>query len=689
MDSLRVACLLSAVVWLGCSKEKEPPVAEKKPSIQQSAQPAPEEPAETPPGFTEENLRHLVHSPSGGDRELLFRLLSSDAVARRWAPLGLGLSCNEKNATETENRLVNAVAGWMSGTTPPTSDELGTAAWAIGACASPSAEDVLRSWLAPDPATAKTGQSAAGVFGLGALADRKGRLSERTQTALLDAAAREGRAELLQPLGRIGRLSEAVGAHILEVTGTLLTLKDRPGSRHALFALGSAGPSAAAPLTQVLLSEKYTPEERAAAAQALSRLGEVGQTALDESLRDLLGRGLPVSYDRELWVPLRAILENLRTVTEAKTNLAELGALVLPEGKEREKLAQRRRLIWLRCEAARLLAGKNYKAPALLSCDPEKGRDFRLAQLEVLGRDKLIGAREKEHLAALEAEDPVVAQAALRLLAGHQEVTRSAEILEKALKSKSPGTQATAAQIITTYPSRAHDDRDKEGPREGVVLALKDLLSTENTEVAGEARAAAIEAAGAVGALSLKPAIEELCNGKTQAMWDPARRALALLGSKEANCPRTPPAASAAARELPGKVTLIAETDVGQLILSVDGRDAPHSAAHFLKKVDTKYYDGLKVHGARAGFAVQFGDKDGDGYQDGPSGDLPHEVSPRPFTTGSFGMSAFSPGSQDAQIFVLLSDAPQLHGSRVHLGQVEGPFHLLAVGDVIHSIRRK
>jgi peptidyl-prolyl cis-trans isomerase B (cyclophilin B) len=689
VDSLKLTRVLLSFLCLACTKDPEPPPPGGKDATSESKpEKAPKTEVQTPAGFTEDSLRDLVHAPHGGDRALLFRLLSSDAAARRWAPLGLGMTCNESNAADTENRLLSAVATWLGGAEPPKADELRTAGWAIGVCAAPSAENVLRAWLGVTPATEKTGLTEAGVFGLGALADRKGTLSEQTQTALLEAASREKRAELLQPLGRIGRLSEAVGAHILEVTGSLLTQKERPGSRHAIFALGSAGPSAEGPLTQILLTEKYTPEERAAAAQALSRLGEVGQNALDKGLRDLLSRGLPTSYDRELWVPLRAVIDNLKSASESKPKLVELATLVLPEGSEREKSAQRRRLIWLRCEAARLLAQANFNFPALTSCDPEGGRDFHLAQIEVLGRDQLKGARKKEFQKALSASDPVVAQAALRLLASHQEVEISAEILENALKSGAPGTQATAAQLITTYPDRAHDKKDKEGPREGIVSALKELLVSDRS-VASEARAAAIEAAGAVGALSLKPEIEKHCNGPAQALWDPARRALALLGNPKANCPNQPPTGTSALPSFSGEVTLVAETDVGELVFHLDGRDAPHSAAHFLKKVEEKFYDGLRVHGARAGFAVQFGDKDGDGYQDGPSEALPHEVSPRPFTTGSFGMSAFSPGSQDAQIFVILSEAPQLHGSRVHLGQVEGPFHLLVVGDVIHSLRRK
>src|SRR5690606_27771160 len=139
--------------------------------------------------------------------------------------------------------------------------------------------------------------------------------------------------------------------------------------------------------------------ERAAAAQALSRLGSEGQKALDETLRDLLSRGLPTTYDRPLWIALRAILEGLEQAQTAKKSLGELSSLVLPEaavlpdaavppeagvspqGQDRSKAAQRRRLIWLRCQAARLLAGSRYEFAPLLSCDPDKGREFQLAQI--------------------------------------------------------------------------------------------------------------------------------------------------------------------------------------------------------------------------------------------------------------------------------------------------------------------
>jgi cyclophilin family peptidyl-prolyl cis-trans isomerase len=93
------------------------------------------------------------------------------------------------------------------------------------------------------------------------------------------------------------------------------------------------------------------------------------------------------------------------------------------------------------------------------------------------------------------------------------------------------------------------------------------------------------------------------------------------------------------------------------------------------------------VHGSRAGFAAQFGDKDGDGYASEIETERTSEASPAFFTAGSFGVSSFSPGTPSSQIFVVVSDAPQLTGERVYLGRAEGPWQLLTTDDVLYSIK--
>lgn len=638
--------------------------------------------------MTEAEIRALVGDLSNESTERFVRLLHGDAAARRWAPLALGLRCKPDNVDEILPQLLGATASWSVGKEPANPDDLRTAGWAIGACATDEAEEVLRSWLTPSGQSTPSGLVEAAVLGLASIADRRGKLSERTQTAVLDAAARFERPDFLLPLGRIGRLSDAVGAHILEVTGNLLTKKDKGSRRHTIFALGSAGPSAAAPLAQVLQTNSFTAEERAAAAQALGRLGGAGQKALDESLAALLSRGLPVEYDRPLWIPLRAIFETLEEAADSQKVLAEIAAVVLPEGKDRKKSAQRRRLIWLRCQAAGLLAKGRTEYKPLLDCDPQEGRDFQLAQLKVLDSERI----QKDRLALFkkrtESEDPVIAQAALRLIASHPEIEESAALLLQALQDEDPGTVATAAQVISAYPARAHGKDEDDTQGEKIITQLKKILEAAPEEVPAETRAAAIKAGGALAALSLKPSIEKFCNDEVQAFWEPAARALSMLGNAEASCPKDPPKSDAHPPP-PISATLIVDSDVGELGLHVDGRDAPASAAHFLKLVEDGFYSDISVHAARPGFAIQFGDKDGDGYQDQVADPLPHEVSPEPFSALTFGMSAFSPGSQDSQIFVVVSDAPQLLGSRVRLGKAEGPWHLLTVGDRIHSIKKK
>src|SRR5690606_21028198 len=241
------ACLIA----LSCNGKAETKPQVSTPSVPSQTNQGPTSSASAPMSLGEDDLRKLVHLPGGADPAQMARLLLADDAARRWAPFSLGLTCTPKNAEETTSHLISAVASWMSEPTPPSFLHLQGAAWAIGVCGSQTAESVLRSWLTPDPSLRSTKLADAAVLGLGVLADQRGTLSEQTQTALLDAASRESRADYLQPLGRVGRLSDAVGAHILEVTGTLLTKEKRFGIRHALFALGSAGPSATAPLAQV------------------------------------------------------------------------------------------------------------------------------------------------------------------------------------------------------------------------------------------------------------------------------------------------------------------------------------------------------------------------------------------------------------------------------------------------------
>ncbi len=678
-------CFLFLLTATSCDPEpqtKQVPEAPKKatqvPSATQS--------------LSHDEFRDLAVKGSPEAISTLLRFLGGTPSERIWAAFALGLICSEKRHADIERGLVGAVARYASEPTPADPELLRTAGWALGACASPQAEEILRTWLNPDPALTPEGLLEAGVFGLGAVADRTSTLMERTQTALLDAASRAGRADLLQPLGRVSRLSDAVGAHMLEVAGSLLTQESLPGRRHAIIALGSAGASAAEPLGQLLLQDRYEPVERAAAAEALGRLGEAGQTNLDKIIGEMLERGLPLSHERPLWIPLRAALLALENPRTAKIPLAKLRGLVLPEGDTRAKKAQRRRLVWLRCRAFDLLAQDREKDAALLDCDPDHGREQKLALLRVLDRGRLEKSRLATFRELAAADDPVVAQAALRLLSGHSEVTEAQELIQAALDSTVPGTIATACQIVAAHPSRVLSTKEDTAKTEKLIQRLSALLADADQALPLETRLAAIQAAGALGALSLKPALEDLCKAEASALRTSAGQALGLLGA-EKGCPQAPasehPSKSKADQGEPAPVIIEVDSDVGVLELHLDRAAAPKAAERFLKLMDEGYYENTTIFGGRPGFATQFGDRNGDGYEDKALASLPSELSPTPFRALSFGLSEFSPGSQSSQIFVMLTDAPQLTGARIHLGQAKGPWHLLTTGDVLYRLRRR
>ena len=276
------------------------------------------------------------------EQEELERFLLLGQNERTWAAFGLGAHYKRLDSPPIEP-LITAVASWFLDRTPPSPKELQAAAWALGSSGAELAEATLRGWLSPPPDQEAAPLILAGALGLGAFADRRGLLSERTQAALLDAAGREKNGVLLYPLGRLGRLSPAVSSRLLEVCGDLLVHKGAESRRPILFALGSSGSGAAEPLGQVLLSSEYTEGERSAAAQALARLGSEGQQVLDRTTRDLLDRGLPTTETSTLWAPLVSALDGLSDAPQSRKALRQIATVVLPERESTERAALRRR----------------------------------------------------------------------------------------------------------------------------------------------------------------------------------------------------------------------------------------------------------------------------------------------------------------------------------------------------------
>lgn len=616
------------------------------------------------------------------------RALYGTPEQRLWATFGLGRYCARAKSPEVLAALVNATSLWSTEASPPPPLLLANAGWAIGSCALPEAEEVLRAWLSPDTQLDLPGLDAAAAFGLAANVDRRGAISERTQSAVLNAADRLNDTSILLPLARLPQLSEAVGAHLLEVAGTLLTEEGKGSRRTAILTLRGAGASAATPLAQILVAEGYTPEEHAAAAHALGQLGEAGQRELDEAVATQLSRGLPLQATNPRWIPLLSSIDQLERAKRSKRELSQLSEVALPPGDDALKAAQRRRLIRLRCRAADLLAETASLSANLAECDPEKGRAFALAQLRVLDRDTITERRREIFDGHIESQDPLVAQAALRMLARHPELENQPALILAALDAPTAGSQTTALQLVAAYPGRFGQGRGLE-EHQALLTRIGEILGGDAaSKLPQEVRAAALLAAGALHALNLKPVLVAHCKGKDPLLWEPAERALSLLEKKPPTCPpdvrtvqETEPERDSPPPE-PKSFTV--ESDLGDLELQLDGTAAPEALRHVLQLLTTGEYDGSVIGSSRLGFAVQFGDEQADGYDDVPSPGLPFEVSPQLFQSRSVGLNSFAPGSENRQLFVTLTEAPQLHGTRIRLGSADGPWDLLVEGDVLH-----
>ena len=551
---------------------------------------------------------------------------------------------------------------------------------ALGRCASPEAENVLRAWLQGPPSLADNGG-----YGLGQLAAAQGKLEDRSLVALLDAAEKLDGEELLFAFTRLSKLSSALEARLLEVAGNRLT--EPPSTRRSLAvrALGAAGFAAAAPLGRVLTSAGFSSEERAAAAFALGRLGRAGQEELTRALDEYVRRPERWQTNRGEMVPLSAALAALTNTTLAHEALTALARLALPE---EAPAWQKRRLVRLRCAAAALLAAER-PGPlpaALLACDPEHGAVGALAVLTALDKNKIADAHLELFTRYVESPTPAVREAALRLLSGHPEIPEAAALLARALADSSPGVLTTAARVLSAYPKRAASGNVDVAPE--LELALAAVFERPELEHSLEALASSAEAIGALGLLSHKGAVERLCQSPHDEVRRHAARALGLLGDPKRTCERTsllPDRADGT----PPALALELTTDLGAepLRIVLDAPDAPEAARRLSALARAGYYDGTTVHRVVEGFVAQLGDPVGDGFGDGKHPPLPDEKGPDPLEAGDVALATSGRDAAATQFFVTLARYPHLDGAYTRVGRAEGPWDQLAPGDSVTRVR--
>ncbi len=621
-----------------------------------------------------------------------------------WAAHGLGATCAGRER-ETVRRLVARSVSLGPPPQVPAAAKLPGAvdpqraiAAALARCGNREAEITLRAWLR-DP----SGRAELGAVGLGQLAFRRSRLDDASLVALLDAAARTEKPveQALVAFAYLDGLAESVRERLVSVATTALAGQ---GTRRSLAirALGQGGGAAARPLAAALGDGKLPPVDRAEAARQLGRLGAEGQAALGEALGPLV----PATSDANGligpgWAPLAAALESLEEpLPAARDPLARLAELPLQSG---ATPAVRRRVVWLRCAAASILAGQATLSQRLVACDPDpQGRAGALATLRVLDRGKITGARLRRWRELATIADPVVSETALGLMARHPEIHRPHEVLVQALGSDRAGVVAAAAKVLAAFPDRAGvtrtDDRadsdqrlasaEAPKPEPALVTALAAALKRPLAKGSFEPRLSLLDATGALGVLSLKPELEASCQSDQPALRAHAERALRRLGDRRRTCDRPTTGKTTGATSPPtvGGFEVILHTDAGRLRLRLDAAQAPFAVARVVELARSRFYDGTVIHRAVPGFVVQLGDPGGDGYGGSNREPLRCETGTLPFDGLSVGMALSGRDTGSSQLFVTLGSYPHLEGDFSRIGTATGDWDHVVAGDVIQRV---
>jgi cyclophilin family peptidyl-prolyl cis-trans isomerase/HEAT repeat protein len=676
---------------------------------------------------------------------LLHALADEDREVVAWGAYGLGFSCKGNEAENVSSLVARAVAladealpsaapqpnARANASTAPSEqglDPTAAIARAVGRCGAEASEPTIVAWLA-----GPRERAVAAAYAAGDLAQAKQKLREETLAALLNAAAGSAAAppvpEALFAVGRLDNVPLTVVDRIREVA--IARLEGTSDSRvFAIRALGRAGDSAVPELKRVLVTPSaFNAGERADAARALKRLGKAGQRALGEAIVSLAPSADPIATTALVGADFGALLTALRSLdmppASARKALADLAAFPPPKG---APPAVARRVSWLRCSAAKLLAGADFRDKILADCDvtgakdapadgarPEastRGSIGARAAVAVIGRGEVVGPRLAAFREFARGSDVRARVAALELLETHEEIDGAGELLAEALTAKAPGLIETAAEVLAKQPQRAldaasprrgkkakHRKGDKvepeghapPGPSPAITKALLALVVKPEVAADPEMLDAVVDAVGALGLKEARGRLDELCRGPYPTTREHAEKALGLITGEKRAC-EAPAGGGPAPAELDhitrGQSTLAFDTDVGALTMTLDATLAPVVVTRIVDLARAGYYDGMVVHRVEPGFVTQFGSPIGDGFG-GPEGKraIRCETAPLPFDALVVGLALSGRDTGSSQLFVMHSRSPHLDGQYPIFGAATGPWDAFVDGDVIHHVR--
>jgi cyclophilin family peptidyl-prolyl cis-trans isomerase/HEAT repeat protein len=624
--------------------------------------------------------------------ELLQLALSDeDPEVSTWAAYGLGYACRGREAKIVRALVTRAASlDGRERTTSLLANPSEAISDALGRCAGPEAESTLRAWL-----TAPQARAEAAALALGRLATTRGKLDDDTLVALLEAAARPQNPlqNALYPCTRLNAFNASTSERVRALALRVIASKG-PGLEFAVRALGRTGDAGTTALGGLLADGTLDPSVRAEAARELSTLGDAGQRALWTAF-DSVAAKPPSDSDLqgESYGPLSALLDALAPPILSSSN--KLQAWTELPLADPDAPTLRRRKVHVRCAAAALLVGSNYRSPRLSACDSSPESVSReLSVLQAIGRDKLRGPRKKAYLERASAKDNLLREAAIGLLGPHAELTEAYRVLADALTATSLGVVASAAHVLTSYPERAASINPANGDAHGapnpdpsVVQALTQAYAATRARHSVEVQSLLLDAIGALQILSLKEAVNGACGSDNPTLREHAEKNLQLLGEAARHCDKFSPGTDTDSQALSAEsAVLTLDTDAGSLTLKLDATFAPNAVARIVTLAQGGFYDGVLVHRVVPGFVAQFGDPSGDGYGGDDKPPLRCETSPIPFTAGSVGVALAGRDTGSSQLFVTLGRYPHLDGEYAWLGQAGPGWARVAAGDRIRHV---
>jgi cyclophilin family peptidyl-prolyl cis-trans isomerase len=199
-----------------------------------------------------------------------------------------------------------------------------------------------------------------------------------------------------------------------------------------------------------------------------------------------------------------------------------------------------------------------------------------------------------------------------------------------------------------------------------------------------DVRAQLLDAVSSLGALSEKSFVEEQCRSNSVVLRQHAELALRNLGDNKRRCATAKPLQTTGIVSLDSETTQLRfHTDIGPLDLWLEPRFAPMAASRLLELVNNGFFNNMPVHRVVAGFIVQLGDRNGDGFGGVGLEVLRDELAPVAFRSNDVGLALSGPDTGASQFFVVLGPHPHLDGEYTRVGRADAGWNRLVVGDLI------